>query len=87
MNDIERVVAALGPGTLCEEALRRVVDPLFSGVLQPGRGTIYLADRSLGRPFDLVCGGNPRAGLLSGTGRRWTHWREEMLAFVRALPR
>lgn len=83
MNDIERVIAALGPGPLCEEALRRVVDPLFSSVLQRSRGTIYLANHSLGRPLDRVA-----ADVQEGLGfwyaeldDAWTHWHSEMLAF------
>ena len=72
MNDIERAIAALGPGALCEEALRRVVDPLFSGVLQHSRGTIYLANHSLGRPLDRVAA-DVQEGLellVRGAGRR-----------------
>jgi len=83
MNDIKRVVAALGPGALCEEALRRLVDPLFSGVVQRSRGTIYLANHSLGRPLDRVAA-DVQEGLgfwYSELDDAWTHWRSEMLAF------
>jgi kynureninase len=83
MNDIERAIAALGPGALCEEALRRVVDPLFSGVLQRSCGTIYLANHSLGRPLDRVAA-DVQEGLsfwYAELDDAWTHWREEMLAF------
>jgi kynureninase len=47
---ISESVAALGPGALTEEALRRHIFPLFSRSLAaPG---IYLANHSLGRPLD-----------------------------------
>jgi kynureninase len=43
-------VAALGPGALTEESLRRHIFPLFSKTLaKPG---IYLANHSLGRPLN-----------------------------------
>jgi kynureninase len=43
-------VAAIGPGALTEDALRRHIFPLFSKTLaMPG---IYLANHSLGRPLD-----------------------------------
>jgi kynureninase len=47
---IAESVAALGPGALTEDALRRHIFPLFSRTLAaPG---IYLANHSLGRPLD-----------------------------------
>jgi kynureninase len=47
---IAEAVAALGPGPLTEDALRRHVYPLFSRTLAaPG---IYLANHSLGRPLN-----------------------------------
>ncbi|MGA8172788.1 MAG: aminotransferase class V-fold PLP-dependent enzyme [Methylocystis sp.] len=83
MTDIERVIAALGPGALCEEALRRVIDPLFSRVLRWSQETIYLANHSLGRPLDRTI-----ADVQEGLGfwyaeldDAWTHWSAEMLAF------
>lgn len=43
-------IAAMGPGALTEDSLRRHVFPLFSKTLEkPG---IYLANHSLGRPLD-----------------------------------
>jgi kynureninase len=47
---ISEAVAALGPGPLTEDSLRRHIYPLFSRTLAaPG---IYLANHSLGRPLD-----------------------------------
>ena len=47
---ISEAVAALGPGPLTEDSLRRHMYPLFSRTLAaPG---IYLANHSLGRPLD-----------------------------------
>jgi kynureninase len=47
---ISEAIAALGPGPLTEDSLRRHIYPLFSRTLAaPG---IYLANHSLGRPLD-----------------------------------
>jgi len=49
---IEGAVSAMGPGPLTEAGLREHVWPLFSRVL--GRGEVYLANHSLGRPLDRM---------------------------------
>jgi kynureninase len=70
-------VAAMGPGALTEEALRRHVFPLFSKTLaRPG---IYLANHSLGRPLDQT-EDDLREGVQlwqSRLGDAWEPWLEE----------
>jgi kynureninase len=75
--NIADAVAALGPGALTEEALRRHIFPLFSKTLAaPG---IYLANHSLGRPLDQT-EDDLREGFahwqtqLAGA---WEPWQEE----------
>jgi kynureninase len=83
MSDIKAAVAALGPGTLQEEALRRHIDPLFSRVLQEAGGRIYLANHSLGRPLDRMAG-DVQEGLAfwyAEIDRAWTEWLTEMAMF------
>lgn len=83
MTDIEAAVAALGPGPLREEALRRHIDPLFSRVLREAGRPIYLANHSLGRPLDRVA-----ADVAEGLAywyvdlqAAWAAWRAEMALF------
>jgi kynureninase len=70
-------VAAMGPGALSEDALRRHVFPLFSKTLaRPG---IYLANHSLGRPLDQT-EDDLREGFQlwqSRLGDAWEPWLEE----------
>lgn len=83
MSDIKAAVAALGPGTLQEEALRRHIDPLFSRVLQEAGGRIYLANHSLGRPLDRMAE-DVQEGLAfwyAEIDRAWTEWLTEMAMF------
>ena len=83
MSDIKAAVAALGPGTLQEEALRRHIDPLFSRVLQEAGGRIYLANHSLGRPLDRMAE-DVQEGLAfwyAEIDRAWTEWLTEMVMF------
>jgi kynureninase len=75
--NIANAVAALGPGALAEEALRRHIYPLFSGTLAaPG---IYLANHSLGRPLDQT-EDDLREGFhlwQTKLGNAWDAWHEE----------
>jgi kynureninase len=70
-------VAALGPGPLTEDALRRHIHPLFSRSLAaPG---IYLANHSLGRPLDQT-EDDLREGFVqwqTKLGEAWDPWQEE----------
>ncbi|HEX6496507.1 MAG TPA: aminotransferase class V-fold PLP-dependent enzyme [Acidobacteriaceae bacterium] len=70
-------VAALGPGPLTEDALRRHIYPLFSRTLAaPG---IYLANHSLGRPLNQT-EDDLREGFhqwQSKLHEAWTTWQEE----------
>lgn len=83
MSGIEAAVAALGPGALQEEGLRRHIDPLFSRVLREAGGRIYLANHSLGRPLDRMAE-DIQEGLafwyaeLDGA---WAEWLAEMGMF------
>jgi kynureninase len=77
---IEAAVAALGPGPLDEEKLRACIAPLFSRVLDAGRGRIYLANHSLGRPLDAM-EDDVREGLgawYARMGDAWCAWSAEM---------
>jgi kynureninase len=79
---IETAVAALGPGPLDEESVRARVAPLFSRVLDAGRGRVYLANHSLGRPLDAM-EDDVREGLAawySRMGKAWDEWSAEMHA-------
>ena len=49
---IRTAVAALGQGTLTEQAIAKYVAPLFSRVLATDR--VYVANHSLGRPLDAM---------------------------------
>lgn len=83
MSDIKAAVAALGPGTLQEEALRCHIDPLFSRVLQEAGGRIYLAHHALGRPLDRMAE-DVQEGLAfwyAEIDRAWTEWLTEMAMF------
>ena len=77
---IESAVAALGSRSLDEEEVRRCIAPLFSRVLAAGRGRIYLASHSLGRPLDAM-EDDVREGLgawYARMGDAWEAWRVEM---------
>ena len=77
---IETAVAMLGWGPLDEERLGACVAPLFSRVLAAGRGRIYLANHSLGRPLDAM-EDDVREGLAAWYARMgdaWKLWRAEM---------
>jgi kynureninase len=83
MNEIARAIAALGPGPLEEQKLRRHIDPLFSRVLHEARGRIYLANHSLGRPLDRTA-----ADVAEGLGLwyadldgAWEGWLTEIACF------
>ena len=79
---IEAAAASLGPGPLDEERLRACVAPLFSRVLDAGRGRIYLANHSLGRPLDAT-EDDVREGLAAWYARMgdaWDTWSAEMRA-------
>lgn len=83
MNGIAAAIAALGPGPLEEEALRRHIDPLFSRVLRETRGRIYLANHSLGRPLDRMAA-DVEEGLAlwyAGLDDAWEGWLTEIAAF------
>jgi kynureninase len=75
--NIHDTVAALGPGALAEDALRRYIYPLFSRTLAvPG---IYLANHSLGRPLDQT-EVDLREGFAYWQTRlhnAWDPWQEE----------
>jgi kynureninase len=74
---IAQSVAALGPGALTEDALRRHIYPLFSRTL--AAPCIYLANHSLGRPLDQT-EDDLREGFhywQSKLHEAWTPWQEE----------
>lgn len=74
---ISEAVAALGPGPLTEDSLRRDIYPLFSRTLAaPG---IYLANHSLGRPLDQT-EGDLREGFQHWQTKlhnAWEPWQQE----------
>ena len=75
--NIANAVAALGPGALTEDALRRHIYPLFSRTL--AAPDIYLANHSLGRPLDQT-EDDLRAGFhlwQTKLGNAWDDWHEE----------
>jgi kynureninase len=75
--NIADAVAALGPGALTEEGLRRYIFPLFSRTLaKPG---IYLANHSLGRPLDQTEDDLREAFAHWQTklGDAWDPWQQE----------
>ncbi|TVQ61225.1 MAG: aminotransferase class V-fold PLP-dependent enzyme [Phycisphaerales bacterium] len=77
-TDIERAVAAMGPGPLRDDALAEHVRPLFSRVLE--RDEIYLANHSLGRPLDRMAN-DVRAALdtwYADMDGAWSLWMGEM---------
>ena len=70
-------VAALGPGALTEDALRRHIFPLFSRSL--ATSGIYLANHSLGRPLDQT-EDDLREGFAhwqTKLGDAWDPWQQE----------
>ena len=86
---IDTAVAALGSGPLDEERVRARIAPLFSRVLALGRGRIYLANHSLGRPLDAM-EDDVREGLAAWYARMgdaWDLWRVEMDAHRARLAR
>ncbi len=77
---IETAIAALGSGPLDELRLQACIAPLFSRVLAAGRGRIYLANHSLGRPLDAM-DDDVREGLAAWYARMgdaWDLWHAEM---------
>ena len=83
MNSVETAVAALGPGPLREEGLRRHIDSLFSRVLREAGGRIYLANHSLGRPLDRMAD-DVQEGLAfwyADLDGAWAAWRAELARF------
>ena len=83
MSSVETAVAALGPGPLQEEGLRRHIDPLFSRVLREAGGRIYLANHSLGRPLDRMAD-DVQEGLAfwyADLDGAWVAWRAELARF------
>jgi kynureninase len=77
---IETAVAALGSGPLDEERVHARVAPLFSRVLAAGRGNVYLANHSLGRPLDAMEDDvrEALAAWYARMGKAWEPWRAEM---------
>jgi kynureninase len=86
---IENAVAALGGEPLTEAAIGRHVVPLFSRVLERRRGTIDLANHSLGRPLDATADDVAEAIELWQTrmGDAWDAWSAEMQAYRARLAR
>jgi kynureninase len=80
---IAHAVAALGPGELTEEGIRNHIAPLFSRVLDANRGSVYLANHSLGRPLDATGDDVAQAvGLWqSKLGEAWDEWQTEINAY------
>jgi kynureninase len=77
---IEAAVATLGPGPLDEAGVGAHVAPLFSRVLAAGRGRVYLANHSLGRPLDAT-EDDVREGVTAWYARMndaWDLWHAEM---------
>jgi kynureninase len=80
-TDIQRAVAAMGAGTLTEEALVRHVHPLFSRALE--KPEIYLANHAFGRPLDRTAD-DVREGLdlwYQDMERAWARWLAEIESF------
>ncbi len=80
---IAHAVAALGPGRLTEDGIRRHVAPLFSRVLEANREVAYLANHSLGRPLDATADDLAQAMGLWQTklGEAWDDWLAEINAY------
>ena len=89
IETIESAVAALGSAPLSEAAIREHVAPLFSRVLERRRGTIDLANHSLGRPLDATADDVAEAIELWQTrmGDAWDEWSAEMEAYRARLAR
>ena len=89
IGTIESAVAALGSAPLSEAAIRERVAPLFSRVLERRRGTIDLANHSLGRPLDATADDVAEAIELWQTrmGDAWDGWSAEMDAYRARLAR
>lgn len=85
--NLANAVAALGDGSLSEEAIARHIAPLFSRVLASDR--IYLANHSLGRPLDAMADDLAEAASLWYTklGDAWDGWLAEREAFRGRLAR
>jgi kynureninase len=86
---IAHAVAAVGPGPLTEESVKRHIAPLFSRVLDANRNSVYLANHSLGRPLDATAGDLAQAvGLWqSKLGDAWDEWLAEINAYRARLSR
>jgi kynureninase len=86
---IAHAVAALGPGPLTEEGVRRHIGPLFSRVLDANRDAVYLANHSLGRPLDATAGDMAQVVGLWQTklGEAWDEWLAEINAYRARLAR
>ncbi|MGH8713293.1 MAG: aminotransferase class V-fold PLP-dependent enzyme, partial [Casimicrobiaceae bacterium] len=82
-ESIAAAVAALGPGPLTAAGIARHVAPLFSRVLAPHDGRIYLANHSLGRPLDATAADVAEAVALwqSRLGDAWDAWSAEIRAY------
>jgi kynureninase len=80
---IETAIARLGPGPLDEGAVQAHVAPLFSRVLDQGRGRIYLANHSLGRPLDAMDDDvrEALAAWYDRMGVAWEAWDAEIAAY------
>lgn len=84
---IGSAVAAMGPGPLTEDGLRRHVFPLFSKVL--GRKELYLANHSLGRPLDQTEDDVREfaSRWMEGMDEAWGPWLDEMNAWRAGVAR
>ena len=78
---IRTAVAALGQGTLTEQAIAKYVAPLFSRVLATDR--VYVANHSLGRPLDAMAEdvAEATAQWYRKLGDAWDDWLAEREAF------
>jgi kynureninase len=80
---VVHAIASLGPAKLTEEGVRAHVAPLFSRVLDANRGSVYLANHSLGRPLDATGDDVAQAVGLWQTklGEAWDEWLAEIQAY------
>lgn len=86
---IEPSVAALGDGSLTEDALAAHVVPLFSRARAAAPDRIYLANHSLGRPLDAMQEdvGEGLSAWYARMGGAWDAWTAEMEAHRTRLAR
>ncbi len=87
MEVIANAVAALGPGPLTEQGIRRHLEPLFTRHRQAFGKRSYLANHSLGRPLDATRDDVEEglAAWYAALDGAWDAWSAEMDAHRQRL--